>query len=883
MDHEEMLGILQQMPAPLFKKLVFLLGVGSFIPEEKAQLEQAIALLRHYEGLPRGSWSMLEKKLDRVLSEGLEGAQPIPAETQAPATIPAKLSGLPSVQTQLMGREAEVQVLDGAWDSSQTRLLTFVAEGGQGKTVLIKHWLHRMEEDGFRGAEAVYVHSFYKQGSGDSANADTFLQDALVFFDLPHPEGEDSHQKAARLAQFLRARRSLLYLDGIEPLLAQPPAPARLRDDGLKALLQELGWSMKGLCILTSRRPVLDLEEFKADSHYVEQVLEPITEEAGEQLLVASGATAGTQAREAAREFGQHGFALDLMGRFVKQYLGGDLDRRAEVPDLKADGETPLNLEAVLAALDAQLPPVQRTILRLVGLFDRPAREIIIRCLREAPAIEGVTEPVVGFTFEQWFQAIAELRGLGLIWPADPKEVESVDAHPRVRAYFEERLREENPVGWKEAHSRIFDRLRTDTMRLPGTLREMEPLFQAVAHGCRAGRHQQALDDVYVRRIQRGNELFSTAKLGAIGSDLAALSGFFETPWNRPVVGLHPRARSYVLNAAGFDLRAQGRLGEAVEPFQAALEGFVAEKHWANAAIQAGNLSELFLTRGDLARAEEFARRSVDYADRSGNAFQRMAMRTALADALHQAGRTAEGSALFREAEGLQAERQPEFPLLYSLRGFRFCDLLLGRGECEEVLRRARKLFEWRLPSDSLLDIALDHLSLGRAEAWIAARAKAAESRAAAGHLDEAVDGLRKAGDQEFVSRGLLARAELGRLRGDLAAAWRDVGEAQGIAERGGMRLHLADCHLEAARLHQAAGQPAEARQRLETAEVMVNEMGYHRRDPEVHLAWARLGVLEADGDAARARLAKARQRVDEMEMHLWDDEVAALAAELGD
>ena len=38
-----------------------------------------------------------------------------------------------------------------------------------------------------------------------------------------------------------------------------------------------------------------------------------------------------------------------------------------------------------------------------------------------------------------------------------------------------------------------------------------------------------------------------------------------------------------------------------------------------------------------------------------------------MADALHQAGRRAEAEARFREAEQMQAESQPDYPLLYSL------------------------------------------------------------------------------------------------------------------------------------------------------------------------------------------------------------------------
>ena len=104
--------------------------------------------------------------------------------------------------------------------------------------------------------------------------------------------------------------------------------------------------------------------------------------------------------------------------------------------------------------------------------------------------------------------------------------------------------------------------------------------------------------------------------------------------------------------------------------------------------VSASNLSELDLTLGEVAGAVGDAEQSVSHADRSGDAFWKMATGTTHADALHQSGRRAEAEALFREAEQMQAERQPACPLLYSLWGFRYCDLLSAEAE-----RAAWKVF----------------------------------------------------------------------------------------------------------------------------------------------------------------------------------------------
>jgi hypothetical protein len=155
----------------------------------------------------------------------------------------------------------------------------------------------------------------------------------------------------------------------------------------------------------------------------------------------------------------------------------------------------------------------------------------------------------------------------------------------------------------------------------------------------------------------------------------------------------------------------------------------------------------------------------------------------------------------------MQKERQPEYPLLYSLPGYRYCDLLLDHGKVEEVQRRAAQTLEWSSQQGILLDIALDHLSLGRAHLLHSVQQGTGDHTQAATHLDQAVDGLRAAGMQDELPRGLMARAALRRATGDIDWARADLDEAEAIAARGDIRLHQADCHLEYARLYLATGE----------------------------------------------------------------------------
>jgi tetratricopeptide (TPR) repeat protein len=96
------------------------------------------------------------------------------------------------------------------------------------------------------------------------------------------------------------------------------------------------------------------------------------------------------------------------------------------------------------------------------------------------------------------------------------------------------------------------------------------------------------------------------------------------------------------------------------------------------------------------------------------------------------------------------------------------------------------------------------------------------------------VDGLRKAGTQHHLPRGLLARAALFRAQDDFDRAQRDLDEALSITTRSGICLFEADCHLERARLHLARGDRDTARTYLALARHMIKKIGYYRRDGEV-------------------------------------------------
>lgn len=531
------------------------------------------------------------------------------------------------------------------------------------------------------------------------------------------------------------------------------------------------------------------------------------------------------------------------MGSYLDEAFQGDIRRRKEIGNLFDDTRHGDKAQKMITAYEKWLgESVELSVLRLLGLFDRPAALESIAALRAAPAIPGLTDMLQNLKVREWQQSLAKLRRIKLLGAASSNDPNTLHAHPLVREHFKQQLKLERPAAWREGNKRLYEYLKSTAKESPDTMEEMLPLFAAISHGCAAGEHPEALDEIYWRRIQRQDSYYNWNELRAFGADLAALSGFFETPWQEPVAGLKDSDKAFVLLDAGCDLRALGELREAAQPIQVALEMFIGLEDWENAAIAAENCCELYITIGDLRQALWFAQHGVELADRSNAETEQRDNRTTLANALYQVGRESEAAAYFDEVEELQHRQQPAYPFLYWLSGFQYCDLLLGRQRIKEVKERvARMLVEWPQRNKPLLYHALDNLSLGRA--WLLdARAHRTGFTQAAEFLELALDGLRQARQIDYLPLALLARAELHRFTRDYSRAERDLAEALRIAKRGGMGLHLADYHLESARLHLAQGNKDKSREHWKTAKGMIERMGYHRRDNEVNELAEQLG-----------------------------------------
>ena len=830
----------------------------------------------------------------------------LPSNPQKPIV---DLNAMPTSRGEIVGRENELKWLDDAWDDDNTRVVSVIAWGGAGKSSLINRWLNNMSAADFKGAMRVFAHSFYSQGTSEQrqVSVDHFIRDALRFFNYKGEVPDSAFEKGELLVKLFCQQRTLLILDGLEPMQYPPGVlNGKLKDASLEVLIKQLAYNLDGLCVITSRVRVLELENRGKQID-----LQRLSVEAGVEVLKNHKVTGPAKDMEnAVNEVNGHALTIALTGSFIAKARGSDIRKRdtiasdANKTDAAIHANKVMDSYAIWLAENHQL---ELALLQLIGLFDRPTMLKTLDVLLQGPVIDGLNDAFIEelprslwqkllfkkpdvkyLPKDEITQALAHLHELQLI--AEPDE--TLDCHPLVREYFANRLKQQNPSAYKQAHQLLYEYYKNlPEVELPESLEEMEPLFDAVSHGCKAGLYQQALDEVYWPRIRRGNEHFINSKLGAYASNIACVGQFFtDGSWQTPAVELSEPFQAFVLNWAAYALRALGRLHEAQGPFDKAIELFEKQQNWQETALNASNVSELCLSLGLIEKAVEYGKLSVDYMERAADEssgktsddqmvkFQQMAYLTTYADALLQRGLWQnkeceddnrgdlnQAKALFIDAEKRQVEQQPEFNYLYSLQGYGYCQLLLKGAEgqqIDKVIERAETTLGWAKGNGDLLSIALDQLTLSKAYLL------KDDLLQAQSYADEAVKGLRKAAHFEFLPRGLLTRARIHSQLGNHQKAWKDLAETFEVASFGDMKLHLCDYHLEVARNIalqlqgmgleddepyimienglQLSFNPSESKsesknemkkrfeQHINTAEQMINDLPYHFRDDDL-------------------------------------------------
>jgi hypothetical protein len=164
--------------------------------------------------------------------------------------------------------------------------------------------------------------------------------------------------------------------------------------------------------VITTRLPVADIADYEGTSA-LRRELEQLSSDAGAKLLRALGVKGHeAELRIASEEFTGHCLALTLLGSYLTDAYNGDIRCRKEVSErLAHDVRQGVHARKVMESYQTWLGEgPELSVLRILGLFDRPADEKALAALLKPPAIRGLAELLTDLSPTEWRTILAKLR-----------------------------------------------------------------------------------------------------------------------------------------------------------------------------------------------------------------------------------------------------------------------------------------------------------------------------------------------------------------------------------------------------------------------------------------------------------------------------------------
>jgi tetratricopeptide (TPR) repeat protein len=745
---------------------------------------------------------------------------------------------LPRYGRECFGRADELTFLDRAWRDNVLNVVAYVAGGGYGKSTLINKWLLRLGQRDWGGAHRVFGWSFYAQGSeADRAySAQPFVDEALRWFGDDDPKRGSPWDKGERLAKLIGSSRTILVLDGLEPLQWNVGEVRKIKDPALSTLIDGLAARNNGLCIITSRQAVAELADYRSTTTAQRQ-LDALRAEDGRDLLRAN-MVLGTDAEllEMSRTVGNHALAVSLLGSWLTRerlpIRETHTPLMATLPHL-AGTTSPSDARRVLAGFERALDHTPELgLLRIVGLFDQPCRIDEVQALLAAEPITGITDLFKAAPSDGLQEALGPLRDYKLLTYSP--ETQLIDAHPIVRDYFTNSFRAELPSSWRKAHAALADIFDRRSIPCPETADEAISLYRSGIHRALSGDLEGAYSH-YWSKILQGERYHSHNVLAAYGNDVALLGHLFSQRWNQVAPSLDAALHPKILRDAAVDWQTLGQFELASEAMEASFKTALTRGDLIEASFSASYLSELLVVRGRLSEAVHFGQQAVALGRRSGNRLAYINSLSSAGDALHQTGALHGAYRLFKEGIAHQTalQRDDQWRRHFTLQGYHYCCLQLTRGKPRVVERWCRSQIESGISrSISLLTCALDHIARGRALLALHERGRGTLGPAR-DSIETGLNLVRQGEDASFLPAGLLARAELLRVEHKLEEASHVLDNVTKIARRGsGMPLYLIDADIERAKLNLLAGRETETQilHSIDRVEASVRLIDYRRR-----------------------------------------------------
>jgi transcriptional regulator with XRE-family HTH domain len=756
------------------------------------------------------------------------------------------LSFLPITSSAVFGREHDISLLDQAWRDTDVNVIQLTGFGGIGKSTTVAAWLSQLAKERYKGSKRVYAWSFYWQGAASDikSSGDFFIEHALNWFGDPNPIQGTPWAKAGRLVRLIRASKTLLILDGLEPLQHRPgPRVGQIDNPAVALLIKELACENSGLCVITSRLPIADLASFD-DGRICSHLVESLSREASIELLKSLGVKgSGADFSRAVDMYSGHALSLSLLAGYLAVVHKGNLSKYGELHSLLDDEIYADHARTLMQAyLDWFSCSMAGELLYLVGMFDRSVSMPDLAALCLENEIEGLTNKLAKASQPDWLYCVKQLTYSRILTRDFRGGQTYLDCHPLVRDFISETLSQKFPEIWQSGNQAIFLHLQDKAASCPESNTDLEPLFRAVIHGTQAGLYEDAFA-LYFLKVKNSYAMLTK---GSHYADQACIRSFFVNEWTETHPNLSEDSKFRIIASAAANLMSLGRIDEAIEPSFSSLNWLQEKEQWLEALGIAGPLVSMLIAAGKLQEALKLVEELSGKASATKNLVLIANGESFLAYIKYLMGHNQSAQEYFAASDKIISQPSPSSPVTFPTISSYYCKFLLDSGDSDAALARALKTQAWR--EDKTWQVAIDTTSLLASDLMVLGlifleRGDLVNAKL---YLEKQVELLQSDDEWLYLPTGLNARSKYYLKTADFKAAHNDLALAAEISIRTGAKFSEWETYLNYCVLYLAQSDLDEARLFYDKTIKLESMADYKFRSKEMSAIASQLGVENA-------------------------------------
>ena len=739
-----------------------------------------------------------------------------------------------------VGRKEMLETITSWYNNPEVRVGALIGWGGVGKSAIVRKWYDTLKSNAIK-PDGIFWWGFYR-----NAYLEQFLNALLRYVSHGRIEPEtikSTWEKTDRIKEYIQQGTYLIILDGLEQMQKSESGDefGKMIHRECTEMLHYLADVSKGLCLITTRYSLKDLDEWHERSYNKLSLIDLSVPDSLLMLRRRGVKGSEDELTEVINRYKGHALSLTSVAGYLNRYYDGDIKQAPEVEFILGDRERFKDVHKLLRKYAEKMSESERIFLYIFSLFRTEVTEDnfagVFRHKIEGTNFNDVLANMSELDFKDLVDGLVDWRLISY-----DKTKESYTTHPLIKGYFESVFDEKNK---KLCHKRIYQYFGEYAPEQPETLEEMQPLFEQVYHGCAAGLYDEVLHDVYWEKICRRDVYFIYHKLGAWETNLSLAKTFFQGGnfSQMPLVS-KKSAHSWLLNVAGLALLATGRPKEAEELFVRHTNMKIEDKDGENTSVGYRNLAELQFRTGELVSGLESAKKALDAAEKTKIDLFILSSKEYLAWMLHLLGKCETAGNLFCQADELQVKI--EGVRLYSSGGVFYADFLTSMKEINEAFELTIQNIEICQRNNWINNISSCHRCLGVIE-----RIRGNHNEAEV-HLQNAIEIARKVGVPQLEIEVLL---EFGRLHLAMKRhedAIRDANEVLKICARTGFNLYEPEAEVVLGKAYQALNDIEQAKNFARSAYEKAIAMNY--RWPEGNAAHLLGETYLKEGDKVEAQ-----------------------------